>query len=309
MADTLLTPRLTLEPLSLAHVDEAYEVFRAPENVTYWYAEAHQSPEETRTMITHNIANTWSPWWAIRRKDTAQMIGLVGFYIGGPVPGMGYILHRDHWRRGFGSEAVSAAVEYGFRHLDLNRAELWIHEANIASQKLAEKVGFRRRGQFYTPASDHLPAHETLVYGLRADDWAAQQPDHPFVMPREIPLTGIIPTIMTDHVLESVAFYRDKLGFYVNSVGEEHDPPRFAIVSRGEWRSERIQIRFRYQPQPNASSGWLNIEVGGQIDALYEEFRSRGVTIAEDITTRDYGMRDFAIRDNNGYRLVFSSPI
>ncbi len=296
-----------LEPLSLAHVDEAYEVFRAPENVTYWYAQAHQSPDETCAMITHNIANGESPWWAIRRSDTVQMIGLVGFYIGGPVPGMGYILHREHWRQGFGSEAVSAAVAYGFRSLNLNRTELWIHEANIASQKLAEKVGFQRRGQFNTPASDHLPAHETLVYGLRADDWAAQQPDHPLVPPRDISFSGIIPTIITTDVPASVAFYRDKLGFYVNYVGEA-DPPRFAIVSRGEWRSQRVEIRLVYSKEPATPLGWLTLQVGNQIDTLYEDFLRRGVTIAQEIVTQDYGMREFAILDNNGWRLVFAAP-
>ena len=43
--------------------------------------------------------------------------------------------------------------------------------------------------------------------------------------------------------------------------------------------------------------------------ALYEEFLSRGVTIARDICDQPYGCRDFDVEDCNGYRLCFGQDI
>ena len=42
-------------------------------------------------------------------------------------------------------------------------------------------------------------------------------------------------------------------------------------------------------------------------DALYEEFKSKGVKIAREICDQPYDCRDFDIRDCNGYTLCFGS--
>jgi predicted DNA-binding protein len=49
--------------------------------------------------------------------------------------------------------------------------------------------------------------------------------------------------------------------------------------------------------------------VVGDADALYEFHRDNGVEIAEPIDDRAYGIRDYSIRDSNGYYLTFGHPI
>ena len=44
-------------------------------------------------------------------------------------------------------------------------------------------------------------------------------------------------------------------------------------------------------------------------DALYAEFKSKGVTIARDICDQPYGCRDFDVEDCNGYRLCFGHDL
>jgi uncharacterized glyoxalase superfamily protein PhnB len=44
-------------------------------------------------------------------------------------------------------------------------------------------------------------------------------------------------------------------------------------------------------------------------DALYDEFRAKGVRIARAICDQPYGNRDFDIEDCNGYRLCFGHNI
>ena len=46
----------------------------------------------------------------------------------------------------------------------------------------------------------------------------------------------------------------------------------------------------------------------GDADALYEFHRANGVEVVEEIDDREYGIRDYAVKDLYGYRLVFGRP-
>ncbi|MCP5096737.1 MAG: GNAT family N-acetyltransferase [Chloroflexi bacterium] len=105
------------------------------------------------------------------KKSNGQAIGNVGYLGNVCMPGMGYILHPDYWQHGFMSEAVQAALAHGFTVMGLDRVELWINDENIASQKLAQKVGFRQRGQFRMRYPHQTEAHDKLVYGIYRYEW------------------------------------------------------------------------------------------------------------------------------------------
>ncbi|MBM6617124.1 GNAT family N-acetyltransferase [Bacillus suaedaesalsae] len=53
----------------------------------------------------------------------------------------GYTIHNQFWRKGYGSEAVKAAIHLAFTSLHYNRIEAHINLDNEASIKLAERVG------------------------------------------------------------------------------------------------------------------------------------------------------------------------
>lgn len=66
---------------------------------------------------------------------------------------MGYTIHNQYHRQGYGTESVLAAVEMFFTDLNFHRLELQIHVDNEPSQKLAERTGFvyecTRENYFY----------------------------------------------------------------------------------------------------------------------------------------------------------------
>jgi ribosomal-protein-alanine N-acetyltransferase len=298
----LQTPRLILRPLALEQADDLFHIYNDAETLRYWHTLPHQNPIETSHMIASMLGGCH---WTVFTRETSQAIGVVG-HLDSRIPGMGYIIRREDWRKGYGLEAVGAALEYGFTSLKLNRVELWIHAANIASVSLAQKAGFRQRGQFYQRYSHHAEPHETLVFGLRAEEWATRY-NHPGVnRQREIAFFGVNPAIQVANVGETIAFYRDKLGFAVDYVGGS--PPDFAILSRGEWSTERAQIHFGQNASPSAA-GELYLSIGLSADRLCDEFRTRGVTISSGLETKPYGRREFSIIDNNGWRLTFSSAV
>jgi [ribosomal protein S5]-alanine N-acetyltransferase len=59
---------------------------------------------------------------------------------------VGYWIGKDFWKKGYGGEAVSTIVEYGFSKLQLHRLEASTFTFNEASVKILEKIGFLREG-------------------------------------------------------------------------------------------------------------------------------------------------------------------
>ena len=114
----------------------------------------------------------------------------------------------------------------------------------------------------------------------------------------------------------SIEFYKEKLGFSVDWVG---DGPLFAIVSRGNFsvmlrRLEHGQSLPRPNRIPFVEFGWhskTGVEAWDayvwvdDADALYDEFQKAGVSIIKPIIDAEYGNRDFEIEDCNGYILCF----
>jgi RimJ/RimL family protein N-acetyltransferase len=54
---------------------------------------------------------------------------------------IGYWVRQSEQGNGFATEAVKLVIPYGFQVLGLNRLEIAILEANLASRKVAEKAG------------------------------------------------------------------------------------------------------------------------------------------------------------------------
>jgi catechol 2,3-dioxygenase-like lactoylglutathione lyase family enzyme len=94
----------------------------------------------------------------------------------------------------------------------------------------------------------------------------------------------------------AVEFYMQKLGFKLGFTGG--NPPTFAGVNLGNVQ----MFLMKGTPEPK---GCTVSFVVGNADELYEFHRANGVEIAEPIDDRDYGIRDYAVRDLHGYYLSF----
>jgi RimJ/RimL family protein N-acetyltransferase len=56
---------------------------------------------------------------------------------------LGYDFRSDYWGQGLATEAASAVRDYAFQVLHLPRLVSLIRQRNLASQRVAEKVGLR----------------------------------------------------------------------------------------------------------------------------------------------------------------------
>jgi len=122
-------------------------------------------------------------------------------------------------------------------------------------------------------------------------------------------ILGIAPYLLVEDVKKSADWYKEKLGFGYEKLWGE--PPCFVMVRR-----DGITVMLKTPEttkkdfvRPNHTihrdACWdAYVRVVG-VEALYEEFKSRGVKIAREIEIAPYGNKDFDIEDCNGYVLCF----
>ena len=95
-------------------------------------------------------------------------------------------------------------------------------------------------------------------------------------------------------VVATVRYYRDVLGFSEEWVWGE--PPDFACVARDE-----VELFLSLTTQRVASGSWLSIFVQ-DVDALYEDYKTRGAIIRQPPTEYPWGMREMNVEDLDGHR-------
>lgn len=131
--------------------------------------DAHRLIQIYKDNHVNNIAITW----AICMKGTDRVIGTIGYWQMQPEnhrAEIGYQLHKDYWRQGILTEAITAVLKYGFDEMHLHSIEAIIRPDNIASQKLLEKMNFVKEGQFRHNFLSKGKYEDSAVYSLLDTD-------------------------------------------------------------------------------------------------------------------------------------------
>jgi len=85
--------------------------------------------------------------FAVILRDNKTLIGYCGFFHqhvnGADEIEIGYRLRADHWNKGLATEAATAVRDHAFRDLSLGCVISLIHPENVASRRVAEKIGMR----------------------------------------------------------------------------------------------------------------------------------------------------------------------
>lgn len=121
----------------------------------------------------------------------------------------------------------------------------------------------------------------------------------------EVVLKSAVPILFARDVTASAAFFRDKLSFEIDFL--YGDPPFYGSVSRGV---ACLHLRCVHEPNFSELAArersliLATIEVS-DVQALFEEFRGRGVEFAQTPTKQDWGGTDFHVRDPDGNVISF----
>ena len=139
---TLETNRLWMRPFEESDVDAAYLWASEPTNVRYM-AWGPNDREQTLSFI-----QSAKPGYdfAVVLKDSGAVIGSCGIYpdAENDTATLGWILHRDYWKCGYGTEFGTELIRYGFEDLKVRRITAYCAAVNAGSYKLMERIGMRR---------------------------------------------------------------------------------------------------------------------------------------------------------------------
>jgi RimJ/RimL family protein N-acetyltransferase len=140
----------------------------------------------TRKGLPYGERETWSEmaflighWqmlgygmFVVEERATGRFPGRIGPLYPNGWPGfeMAWGLAPAARGKGYATEAALAAIDWSFRTLPLDRIISIIHPRNIASRRVAERVGERRTAEQFTPFREPCD-----IWEIRREDWLARQ--------------------------------------------------------------------------------------------------------------------------------------
>jgi ribosomal-protein-alanine N-acetyltransferase len=142
MNTELETKRLLLRPFTPDDLDAVHSWASNPANTRYM-AWGPNTEGDTRKFLA---AAKPGKDFAIVLKETGAVIGSCGIYpdTENDTADLGWILHQDHWKQGYGTELCGELIRYGFEDLKLRRITAYCAAANYGSFRVMERNGMRR---------------------------------------------------------------------------------------------------------------------------------------------------------------------
>jgi len=150
------TKRLVLRHMIADDIDSLFALYSDPE-VRRYFPEGTLSYEETKEelewFLNGHPRHPELGLWATIHKESNQFIGRCGLLPWTieqrPEVEVAYMVGKQYWGQGLGTEAAQAVLEYGFGRLRLSRLICLIDRENLASINVATKIGmsFEREGR------------------------------------------------------------------------------------------------------------------------------------------------------------------
>ncbi|HEX2591251.1 MAG TPA: GNAT family N-acetyltransferase [Rhizomicrobium sp.] len=148
-----MVPQLETERLIMrawcADDFETYAEFMADPEVARFIAPAPM----TRADAWRSLAVSIGHWalrgygtWAVTQKSDGALVGRVGMINpeGWPALEVGWTLGQPYWGKGYATESAAAAMRYAFLTQPVDRVISSIDPENVASQKVAQRLGETR---------------------------------------------------------------------------------------------------------------------------------------------------------------------
>ena len=153
---SLETERLMLTELHTADEADIFNLFSNSLVVEYYDLEAFKEISQAADLINlfkSRYKEKMGIRWAIRLKNTGQLIGTCGFNSWSSKMRnavIGYDLHPEFWRQGYSIEAVRSIIKAAFSGLlpcgELHRIQADTVPGNNASESLLLRLGFKNEG-------------------------------------------------------------------------------------------------------------------------------------------------------------------
>jgi len=178
---TLETKRLILRPFVDSDFEAVHSYGSNYENIKFmvW---GPNTEDDTRNFIKDCIEKSKkSPQthfdFVVTLKDSGKVIGGCGIYLNqaGDEGMIGWVLHMDYWKQGYGTEFAAELIRFGFAELNLHRIYATCFSENYGSYRVMERNNMRREAYFVKCRKgrkcDPEPWYDELHYAILKEEW------------------------------------------------------------------------------------------------------------------------------------------
>ncbi|MFD2167576.1 GNAT family N-acetyltransferase [Thalassotalea euphylliae] len=176
------TPRLMLNALTKEDAPAIFTLFSDPKVVEYYDLAAFTELAQAEKLINFFVKryeDNIGIRWAIRFKDTGELIGTCGFngwntaMKSSPI---GYDLMSQYWGKGLVTEVLHPILALAFEGAlpcgELNRIQADTIPGNVGSEKVLLKLGFKEEGLRRQAGYWKDAFHDLKCFGLIKSDFA-----------------------------------------------------------------------------------------------------------------------------------------
>lgn len=167
------TERLLIRRITRKDMDALLAIMGKPEVMYAW--EHGFTKKDVRKWINRQLTRYRKDgfgYFAVILKESGKLIGQAGLMKsiinGNEAVELGYILDNAYWHNGYGTEAARACLEYAFGVLELKTVCCSIRPENVASIRVAERLGMTLCGNHTVLYNEKEMPH--LIYELKTEN-------------------------------------------------------------------------------------------------------------------------------------------
>ena len=165
------TENLLLREFTHEDFPALFEIFSDPETMRHYPKPFDEN--RTKDWIEWNLQNYEDcgfGLWAVVLRETDEFIGDCGLTIqnidGESLPEIGYHIHKNHWRKGFGSEAASEVRDWAFMNTEYDCLYSYMKYTNIGSYSTAVAIGMRKVKEYHDEKNGI-----SYAYAIKREEW------------------------------------------------------------------------------------------------------------------------------------------
>jgi RimJ/RimL family protein N-acetyltransferase len=175
----IFSPRLVMRPFLMSDCDQVLEYQSNPDVVRFvpW-------PVRDAAMVADAITRSLPQdhfevegdylSLALVRAEDDQLIGQMNaMFVSAKdqCADIGYVLNPRFTNCGYASEAARALINHLFDTALIRRVTATLDERNVASRRVAERLGLRREALFFKDRLFNGEWTSTLIYATLRDEW------------------------------------------------------------------------------------------------------------------------------------------
>ena len=144
------TERLYLRPFTYKDSQDFFDICNNPDNLQFIFPSLINRHDSDYLLI-HSFMKEPLGVWAIEDKKSHKMVGCIRFEkidFKDLSAEIGYFLNQQFWGQGLMTECLKTLSFLSFQEFGLKELHVITHAENLASQRVAQKSGFKLKQWF-----------------------------------------------------------------------------------------------------------------------------------------------------------------